>query len=412
MTASAARPAPEMPERDGRRRALVLLALALVLSMTTWFSATAVIPQLREEWHLSTTTTSWLTISVQLGFVLGAVISSVLNLADLVPAQRLMSLGAVGAATANVLLVVAHGPELAIPLRAATGLMLAGTYPPALKLMATWFPHRRGAALGVLVGALTLGSAAPHLVNALGGADWHLVVYATSAMTVLGGLVALRVGLGPAPFPAAVFDPRQARIALKNRGVRMASIGYFGHMWELYAMWGWFAIFFREYLERNGTPSPTQASAAAFAAIGIGALGCWIGGVLGDGWGRTRTTAAMMVVSGACALSIGFFIDGPAWVVLAIGLIWGFSVVADSAQFSTIVTELADQAYVGTALTLQLALGFTLTTATLWLVPEVAAAHGWEWAFVILVPGPAVGAFAMLRLLRMPEARLIAAGRG
>ncbi|MGH3104858.1 MAG: MFS transporter [Gaiellaceae bacterium] len=389
-------------------RALALLSLALVLAMTTWFSASAVVPQLRDEWGLSDSGAAWLTIAVQLGFVTGALASSVLNLADVVAPRTVILVGAVGAAAANALLGLVDGAWTGAPIRFATGFFLAGVYPPALKLIATWFRSGRGSALGIVVGALTLGSAGPHLVNGLGGLDWHTVVYVTSALTLAGGLVArLAVEEGPYPFPRAVFDPRQAGLVLRNRGVRLASLGYFGHMWELYAMWAWFLLFF-------GSTGASRSSAAyaAFAVIGVGALGCWAGGVLGDRWGRTRTTALMMGVSGACAVAIGPLLDAPSWIVLAVGLVWGFAVVADSAQFSTMVTELADQAYVGTALTLQLAIGFTLTVATIWLVPLLEDELSWRWAFAFLAPGPALGILAMLRLRASPEAMRIAGGRG
>jgi hypothetical protein len=302
--------------------------------------------------------------------------------------------GSVGAAAVNALLGVAGGAAAGIPLRLATGFFLAGVYPPALKLMATWFRSGRGLALGTCVGALTLGSALPHLVNGLGGLDWHLVIYATSALTLAGGVIArLGVGDGPYPFPRGRFDPHQARFVFANRGVRLASLGYFGHMWELYAMWAWFVVFFRA-VHGPGT----GAAYATFAAIGAGALGCVAGGLLGDRWGRPQASATMMVASGACAVAIGIVAQWSAWVALAVGLVWGFTVVADSAQFSTMVTELAHQAYVGTALTLQLAVGFTLTVATIWLIPVLERDVGWEWAFAFLAPGPLVGTLAMLRL--------------
>jgi MFS family permease len=388
-------------------RALALLAAALVLAMTTWFSATAVVPQLRDEWSLGDNEAAWLTIAVQLGFVAGALLSAALTLPDVVSPRIVLLAGALGAATSNLLLAAANGPETAIPLRFATGFFLAGVYPPALKLMATWFRSGRGTALGILVGALTLGSALPHLVNGLGGLDWKLVVYATSLLTALGGLVAWGVREGPHRFPTAVFDPRQAPLVLRNRGVRLASLGYFGHMWELYAMWAWFLVFF------SAEVSGSRAAAfATFAVIGAGAVGCWVGGLLGDRWGRTPTTAAAMTISGLCAVLIGIVADGPGVVVLALGLVWGFTVVADSAQFSTMVTELADQAYVGTALTLQLAVGFTLTVATIWLIPVLEDDVGWRWAFAFLAPGPVLGVLAMLRLRGSPEAARIAGGRG
>jgi MFS family permease len=379
----------------GARRALVLLATSIVLSMTTWFSASAVIPQLREEWHLSSTGSAWLTIAVQLGFVAGALISSVLNVADVVDPRMVIAGGTLGAAGANALVLLAHGPELALPLRALTGFFLAGVYPPALKLMATWFRRGRGVALGILVGALTLGSAAPHLVNGLGGLDWHAVIAVTSLLTLAGGVIVLAaVRPGPFPFPPAVFDPHQARRVLANRGVRLSSLGYFGHMWELYAMWSWFLVFAADEL----FDSQTAAAFATFAVIGVGAIGCWAGGVLSDRWSRTWTAAAMMAISGSCALTIGVVAGISTTAAVALALVWGFTVIADSAQFSTLVTEEAEQAYVGTALTLQLALGFTLTVATIWLVPVLEDAVGWRWAFAFLAPGPALGVVAMLRL--------------
>ena len=369
-----------------------LLAIALVLSMSTWFSASAVLPQLRVEWQLGTTAGAWLTIAVQLGFVAGALFSSLVNLADVRSARAVIVGGSLGAAAANLGLLAASGAGTAIPLRFLTGVCLAGVYPPALKLMSTWFVRGRGTALGILVGALTLGSASPHLVNGLGGLDWQAVVVVTSALTAAGGLLVLAgVREGPFPFPRAVFDPRQAGRAFRNRGVRLASLGYFGHMWELYAMWSWFLVFAGDELYADGT----DAALVTFAVIGAGALGCIAGGIAGDRLGRPETTAACMAISGACALSIGFVPHGLA---LAIALVWGFTVVADSAQFSTLVTEHADQAYVGTALTLQLAVGFTLTVATIWLIPYLVDAAGWGWAFAFLAAGPALGVLAMLRL--------------
>jgi MFS family permease len=300
--------------------------------------------------------------------------------------------GAVGAAAANALLLTADGAGGAIPVRFATGLFLAGIYPPAMKLMATWFRSGRGTALGVLVGALTVGSAAPFLVNGTGGVEWRTVIATTSLLTLAGGLLALvAIPEGPYPFPRATFAPRQARLVFTNRGVRLASLGYFGHMWELYAMWAWFFVFARDDLFAD----EATAALVTFAVIAAGGLGCVAGGVLGDRYGRPATNAVLLACSGCCALVIGLL---PAAAAVAVALVWGFTVVADSAQFSTMVTEHADQAYVGTALALQLAIGFTLTVATIWLVPYVEEAVGWRWTFSILALGPALGIVAMLRL--------------
>ena len=397
MTTAAVPHSVDRSSVAGARRSLIWLALALVLAMAPWFSATAVIPQLREQWDLSPSAAAWLTIAVQLGFVTGALVSSVLNIADVISTRYVIFGAAAGAAVANLTFASAAGASVAIPLRFATGFFLAGVYPPALKLIATWYQRGRGLALGILVGALTVGSAAPHLVNGLGGLEWRTVIFVTSAMTIAGGLLVLSaVREGPYPFPRATFDPRQAGRAFRPRGVRLASLGYFGHMWELYAMWAWFLVFFSSIIASGSRT--TSAAYATFAVIAVGGLGCWLGGLLGDRWGRTKTTALSMTISGTCALIIGLLVDAPTWLVLVVGLIWGFWVVADSAQFSTMVTEFADQAYVGTALTLQLAVGFTLTVATIWLIPILEDSFTWRWAFAFLAPGPALGVIAMLRL--------------
>jgi MFS family permease len=399
----------------GRWAALGILATAAFLEMSTWFSASAVLPQLRVAWGISAWSGAWLTISVLIGFVFGALFSAILNLADIMRPRRLMFLGGIGAATFNLCLLATHGMSSAIPLRFATGAGLALVYPPSMKAMATWFKRDRGTALGVMVGGTTLGTALPHLLNALGGVHWPRVIIATSVLTILGALIAeFAAHDGPFPFPAGLFDPRQAALVFANRGVRLATLGYFGHMWELYAMWTWCGAFFADALRARGTIFPggdpvREAALAAFASIGIG---CWAAGILADRWGRTRTAAASMIISGTCALGIGALATYSVPLTLILGVVWGFAVVADSAQFSTMVTECADQSYVGTALTLQLAIGFTLSVATVWLVPILKDLHGWAWAFAALAPGPALGVIAMFRLLHSPDAAKIAHGRG
>lgn len=392
-------------ERDpeGCWRALAILASAMLFGMTTWFSATAVVPELRELWLLSAGQAAWLTIAVQLGFVIGALSSAVFNIADRVPPRRLMLYGASIAGLANLGLLVSPPFAVAVLLRALTGIGLASVYPPAMKAMATWFRVKRGTALGIMVGALTVGSALPHLINGLGGLDWRIVILVSSVLSLLGGWIAASMGSdGPFDFPRAVFDPGKALQVFADRPTRLACIGYFGHMWELYAMWAWFGLFFSEVLADQQFSAPLAGSAiATFAAIGIGALGCWAGGVLGDRWGRGRTTALAMAVSGSCAVLIGFAQALPWPFVLLLGLIWGFWVVADSAQFSTVITELGDQAYIGTALTLQVAIGYVLTVPTIWLIPVVHDVLGWAGAFSLLAIGPAVGAVAMLKLARL-----------
>jgi MFS family permease len=240
----------------------------------------------------------------------------------------------------------------------------------------------------------------PHLVNALGGLDWRHVIVTTSVLTVLGGVITLTVvAEGPFPFPAAVFDPRQVRVVLRDRGTRLAVVGYLCHMWELYAAWAWFLVFFTAALHRHGVDDPVFAAYVTFAFFAVGGIANWSGGALGDRIGRERTAIAMLAVSGTCAATIGLLMTAPLWLLIGVSLVWGYSVVGDSTQFTTLVTELADQSYVGTALTVQMALGFLLTGMTIWLVPAVEQAVGWRWAFAVLAVGPLVGIVAMRRLL-------------
>ncbi|MGZ3217642.1 MFS transporter [Paracoccus sp. T5] len=381
--------------------------------MACWFSTTAIGPDLVRVWGLTQGQSAWLTNAVQVGFVLGALAASAVNLPDILPMTRLITWAAALAALANAAVLLQPGFPGLLLARLATGVALAGVYPPALKLMATWFVTGRGLAMGLLVGALTLGSAAPHLLRALGGGlDWQLVVAGASAGALTSALIfGLAVREGPHGFARATFDPRQTWAVLRDRPLRLASLGYFGHMWELYAMWAWFLAFALAAGQAGALPFG-DASVLTFVVIASGVLGCALGGWLSDRIGRCWTTAGMMAVSGACAVLIGLAWGGPAWVLALIAVIWGISIIGDSAQFSAAVSELSDPRLVGTALTLQLALGFALTVLAIWMLPHVAALlGGWRWAFLALVPGPILGAWAMLRLRRLPQAARLAGGR-
>jgi len=394
---------------------LALLSAAELLAMAPWFSASAVAPALTTEWRLSPTTAAWLTISVQLGFAAGAIASAALTLADRWSARRLVAGSAAIAALATAGVAAAPGPGAAIALRALSGAALAGVYPPGMKIVAGWFREGRGLAIGILVGALTLGSAAPHLVRwAVPGEHWRVVVGIAALSALGGGLLVLLVPHdGPFAAPSPPFTWSAAPRLLRDRGVLLANLGYLGHMWELYAMWTWMALFVAESGRVRGAGGHTAAMAAlvTFAVVGSGAVGCWLGGKYADRWGRTVVTSVAMTVSGMCCLTVGLLFGAPLIALVPLLVVWGVAVVADSAQFSTAVSELAPTAYVGTALTLQTSLGFLLTCATIWLIPWIADAMGWRWSMSVLALGPVAGVWAMLALRRRPEALRLAGGR-
>ena len=380
--------------------------------MSLWFSGSAVVPALTLEWHLSASQISWLANAVQLGFVAGTLISATLNLPDIISTRHLFAVSAfLGAAVNWFFGLYTLDPNTAIALRFLTGVCLAGVYPPGMKIMATWFRERRGMALGVLVGALTLGKATPYLVNAVGSNSWRVNVLFVSSLAALGGLIVLFfVENGPYALPPAKFDVSQIVRVFGNRGVRLASFGYFGHMWELYGMWIWIPVMIRASLAtHNG--DPRLAELGSFIVIGAGAVGCVIAGLVADRVGRTLVTSWAMAISGTCCLVIGLLYGGSPLLLLVVAAIWGASVVADSAQFSSCITELGDPQYIGTALTIQMCIGFLLTTISIELIPKVASAKGWRYAFMILAPGPLFGVISMLRLRQLPEALKIAHGR-
>ena len=389
----------------------MLLAIAELLGMSLWFSGSAVVPALTREWHLSASAAGWLTLSVQLGFVAGTLLSALFNLPDIISPRHLFTLTAIcGAIVNGIFGWFAHDASVAIVLRFLTGMFLAGVYPPAMKILATWFRHGRGLALGVLVGALTLGKATPYLINGVGSANWRHNIIFVSLLAIAGGLlVLLFVSDGPFALPAARFDLSQIGKVFRNRGVRLANLGYFGHMWELYAMWTWIPFMIRASVAVRKS-DPAFAEVGSFIVIGCGALGCVIAGLIADRIGRTIVTSAAMTISGSCCLIIGLVFGANPILLLIVAAIWGASVVADSAQFSACVTELGDPQYLGTALTIQTCLGFLLTTISIELIPKIEALIGWRYAFVILAPGPLFGVISMLRLRALPAAVKIAHG--
>ena len=391
-------------------RTLFILSAAELLGMVLWFSASAVTPALAAEWGLSDAGQAWLTMSVQIGFVVGAFLSALLNLSDIFNARYLFAVSAFVGAVFNGaigLFVDSIGPALA--LRFLTGVCLAGVYPPSMKIMATWFKEGRGMAIGMLVGALTVGSASPHLLKVLGGPDWRELMRVASVLSILAGVICLTfVKDGPYYSKGAKFDWRFIGRAFGDQGVRLANFGYFGHQWELYAVWTWIPIFLLESFGQSGIANAaTWAAVGAFAVIGIGGVGCVLAGVLADRYGRTTITIVSMFISGFCCIAAGLLYGSSPVVLLILCLIWGFAIVADSAQFSASITELAEPAYIGTALTLQTCIGFLITIVSIRLLPLFVNWVTWRWAFASLAIGPIFGVLSMYRLKRLPVAAKI-----
>jgi MFS family permease len=391
-----------------RWRVLALLGFAELLGMSLWFSASAVTPQLRSIWGLTTTEAAWLTTIVQLGFVCGTAVAAVLNLADLIPAATFFSAGALLGAVANAAILAAPGYRSALALRFVTGFFLAAVYPPAMKMTATWFRSQRGLAIGVIVGALTVGKAVPYLVRAIPHVGLRPVVLTSSIGAVIAGLlVSLGYREGPYPFTSRPFSWNHVGDVVRVREWRLATASYLGHMFELYAFWTWIPAFLAASVAATTggfLRAPRLISLLAFTTIAIGGAGSVWGGLFADSRGRERLVSISLVMSGGCCLLSGVLFGGPIWILGALAMTWGFFVIADSAQFSTLVTESVPAHAVGTALTVQTSLGFLLTMLPMQIVPLIAQRTGWRWAFAILALGPAAGIGAIRRLAALRAA--------
>lgn len=398
-------------DSDPRRwRILALLSAAELLGMSLWFAASAVSTQIAERWSLDAGQTGWLTTIVQLGFVVGTAFSAMLNLADVVQSRKLFAASAIAGAVVNALLLGASTYAIALTLRFLTGFFLAGVYPPAMKMISTWFRNQRGLAIGTIVGALTVGKATPYLVHAIPDVGVSSVILTASAGAVIAGLlVAVGYSDGPHPFAPKPFSWGLVATVARIREWRLATGGYLGHMFELYAFWAWIPAFLAASaaVSKTGPRSSSAVSLISFLTIAVGGAGCVWGGLYADRSGREKLVTIALAASGTCSLLVGFLFGASLWILAPLALVWGFFVVADSAQFSALVTESVPGHAVGTALTVQTSLGFLLTMVTIQAVSMLAERIGWQWSFAFLALGPATGIAsirALAKLKRTPAA--------
>lgn len=387
----------------GKRRSIALLVLAQVLAMSLWFVSAAILPDLAAEGGLDPGRAAALSSAVQIGFVFGALALSLHGTADRFDPRMVLAAAALAGAAANLALLAAPvGGAAQIGLRAITGACLAGVYPVGMKIAVGWGTHDRGLLVGLLVGALTVGSALPHLLAVFGGADWRTTVVAASALAAVGGGLVRGTRLGPHHARAAGLDPGALRLAWTDRRVRLAFAGYLGHMWELYAFWAWIGAAAAVGMAAQlGADAGTAARILAFSAIALGGLFCVPAGWLADRVGRARVAQGSMLVSGSAAIATALAFGGPTWLFVLVVLVWGAAVIPDSAQFSALVADAAPPDRAGSLMTFQTALGFTLTFFTVQVVPGVAASIGWPLTLALMAIGPAVGVDAMRRLISL-----------
>ena len=382
------------------------MSLAVLLAGSTWFSGTAAMPTLRAAWGLSDPQGAWLTIAVQLGFITGTFLYAALNVADVWSARRVFLVSALLGALFNAGFAwLSRGLAVAVVYRFLTGVTLAGVYPVGMKIVASWFRSGLGWRLGVLVGALVLGTASPYLIQALGvGVDWRVLATAGSALALVGGLlIVVAVGDGPYLTARAPFDARAALRVFARPAFRYTAFGYFGHMWELYALWSLVGFYLRDRFVGADAPWATAIPLIGFLTVGIGTAGCVAGGWASRRIGERRVALVSLLISGGlCALS-GFAQVLPAPALVVYLMVWGFFVVSDSPQFSALAARYCPPEYTATALTVQNGIGFAVTVASIQLLPWIAARVGWRWAFVALAVGPLLGAHFMRQLGRLDQ---------
>ncbi len=378
------------------RRILPAIVLSQLAGTSLWFAINAVMPDLQRHWQLPAAAVGTLTSAVQFGFISGTLVFALLTIADRFSPRQVFLLCALAGAGCNAAAALLDGQfALLLALRFATGFFLAGIYPVGMKIAAGWYTRGLGAALGLLVGALVVGTAAPHGLRALGAQwPWQSVMWAVSAIAAAGGvLMHALVPDSPSMPRTARIRPQSLAVIWTDRKVRASAFGYFGHMWELYTVWVLVPAIVATRL------TGPQVSTAAFAVIGAGFLGCAVGGVLARRFGSATVAAAQLGASGLCCVLAPLLLSAPPWLFAAWLLLWGITVVGDSPQFSTLTALNSPRDAVGSVLTFVNCIGFAISIVSIELFVR-AAQH---WPLEVLLPwlaiGPAIGLRTLAPLL-------------
>lgn len=365
-----------------------------------WFAGNAVVSDLQRDWGLTEQSLAYITSAVQLGFIAGTLVFAFLAIADRYSPRRVFFICSITGAAANMILLFAvEGLQGLLFIRFISGFFLAGIYPVGMKIAAGWYEKGLGRALGYLVGALVLGTAFPHLLRGMGAElPWQYVIAGVSILAACGGvLILLLVPDGPHLPMGSKFDPRALAMIFRSRAFRASAFGYFGHMWELYTLWAFIPVWILAYAENNATP--LNIPLWSFLIIAVGFVGCAGGGVVSQKAGSARVAATQLLISGICCVLSPLFFKAGLPLFMAFLVVWGISVIGDSPQFSALNAENAPREYVGSALTIVNSIGFLITVFSIQLISFVLPLIGPQYIFLLLLPGPLIGLWALKPLV-------------